>query len=97
MGWEVIMLKATATLVLTPPSFDLWFDGLHDDFPRVLSGLKLHCPWMRWDRKRRVWSGHSCKVAPTLAFCRTIFPHDQIVVLWAKPSTGEELRQLRMF
>lgn len=91
------MKRATVTLLLTPPSFDLWFEGLGEDFPRALSGLKLPCPWMRWDRCRRVWAGNSHQFALTLAYCRTMFHTDQVVILWAKPSTGDEFRQLQIF
>jgi hypothetical protein len=91
------MRRATVTLLLAPPSFDLWFEGLGADFSRALSGLREQCPWMRWDRERRVWRGRSYLFAPTLAYCRTLFTPEQIIIVWAKPEQGGDVHQLRMF
>lgn len=95
-GW-LVMGRSKVILVLAPPSFQLWFENLGEDFSYALWGLKHNCPWMRWDRQQRAWVGSTHRFAQTLSYCRTFFNTDQIVVLWVKATTDDGPRQLQMF
>lgn len=91
------MQELGVTLVLAPPSFQLWFEPSDNTFSFALAALKHRCPWMRWDKEARVWQSKVCYFAPTLRFCRSMFSEDQITILWTQSNTRDEARQLRMF
>ena len=89
--------QAKVIVVLSPPSMTLRFENLGTEFPRVLSGLKANCRWMRWDKTQHVWKGESRQFGHVLRYCRTVFAPDQITIRWSNDSTGADPRQLRMF
>lgn len=92
-----MLSQPKVTIVLSPPTMQLRFENLGDDFPWVLSGLKEGCPWMRWERSKRAWIGSSYQLAAVLRYCRTVFEPNQIHIEWVNDSTADHPRQLRMF